>query len=99
MKALEAFKIGNVNYLMTTDLVGRGIDISGVETVINYHMPRGCDIKKYIHRVGRTARAGRNGVSVSFVSEGDRKLMKEVAKRTLKNVHMLYIFLFFYFFF
>ena len=59
MKALHAFREGSVDYLMATDLASRGLDIKGVETVINYDMPT--QLAQYLHRVGRTARAGRRG--------------------------------------
>jgi ATP-dependent RNA helicase DDX27 len=57
--ALQEFKAGQVDYLLATDLASRGLDIKGVETVINYDMPG--QLSAYTHRVGRTARAGRNG--------------------------------------
>jgi ATP-dependent RNA helicase DDX27 len=59
LKALHLFRDGQVNYLMATDLASRGLDIKGIETVINYDMPS--QLAQYLHRVGRTARAGRKG--------------------------------------
>ena len=59
LKALQHFRDGQVNYLMATDLASRGLDIKGIETVVNYDMPT--QLAQYLHRVGRTARAGRKG--------------------------------------
>lgn len=59
LTALNEFKTGKVDYLLATDLASRGLDIKGVETVINYDMPG--QLAQYTHRVGRTARAGRKG--------------------------------------
>jgi ATP-dependent RNA helicase DDX27 len=84
LEALEEFRESSVDYLIATDLAGRGLDISGVKVVINLEMPR--DMATYVHRVGRTARAGRAGVSVTLVSEGQRSVMKEVVKRAALNV-------------
>jgi len=66
LKALHLFRDGQVNYLMATDLASRGLDIKGIETVINYDMPS--QLAQYLHRVGRTARAGRKGrfVRISY---------------------------------
>ena len=61
-EALEKFRDGEVNYLLCTDLASRGLDIKGVETVINYHFPQ--QLAAYIHRVGRTARAGLTGAAL-----------------------------------
>jgi len=82
-KALERFRKGITKYLICTDIASRGIDILGIKTVINYDMPK--DLKTYIHRVGRTARMGRQGTSVSFVGEADRPLLKKIVKRAKKN--------------
>ena len=59
LKSLQLFRDGQVNYLMATDLASRGLDIKGIQTVINYDMPS--ELAQYLHRVGRTARAGMKG--------------------------------------
>ncbi|GJM95675.1 hypothetical protein PR202_ga12446 [Eleusine coracana subsp. coracana] len=77
--ALEVFKKQEVDFLIATDVAARGIDIVGVRTVINFSCPR--DVKTYLHRVGRTARAGREGYAVTFVTDDDRSLLKAIAKK------------------
>lgn len=84
LEALEKFKLKNVDILVATDVAARGLDISGVQTVVNFVMP--ATIEHYIHRVGRTARAGRAGVSVSLAGETERKIVKEVIKRAKNPV-------------
>ncbi|CAG8766306.1 19821_t:CDS:2, partial [Cetraspora pellucida] len=78
IEALEAFRDGKVDFLLATNLASRGLDIKGIETVINYNMPQ--NYEHYIHRVGRTARAGRGGRSVTFTGEADRKILKMIIK-------------------
>eukprot|EP01130_Rhizamoeba_saxonica_P007509 TRINITY_DN3037_c0_g1_i1.p1 TRINITY_DN3037_c0_g1~~TRINITY_DN3037_c0_g1_i1.p1 ORF type:complete len:672 (-),score=158.25 TRINITY_DN3037_c0_g1_i1:1603-3618(-) len=78
--SMESFKNKEVDYLLCTDLASRGLDIQGVQTVINYTMPNSQEI--YIHRVGRTARAGKNGRAVSLVSDNDRGLLKKIIKNS-----------------
>ncbi|KAI8458985.1 P-loop containing nucleoside triphosphate hydrolase protein [Phakopsora pachyrhizi] len=78
LKSLQKFKDGEVSYLLATDLASRGLDIKGVERVINYESPNQYDV--YLHRIGRTARAGEKGCSLTLVGESDRKLVKEARK-------------------
>lgn len=78
LEALEAFREGSVEVLLCTDLAARGLDISGVKAVINFEMPS--QVETYVHRIGRTARAGRGGQSCTLIGEGRRYLMKEVIK-------------------
>lgn len=76
---LARFRNGEVALLLTTDLGGRGLDIERVDRVVNVHLPR--DIDNYLHRVGRTARAGRKGLVVNFVSQRDLPLMAKLRRR------------------
>jgi ATP-dependent RNA helicase DeaD len=62
---MRRFREGSVTYLVATDVIGRGIDVSGVSHIINYDIPEFCD--DYVHRVGRTGRMGREGVAYTFV--------------------------------
>lgn len=80
LQALQEFKDGQVDYLLATDLASRGLDIKGVETVINYDMPG--QLSAYTHRIGRTARAGRSGRAISLVGEADRKMLKAAIKQS-----------------
>ena len=65
-----------IDFLVATDILSRGIDIDDIRLVINYDVPRDCD--DYIHRVGRTARAGNEGRAVTFVSEEDQIFFKRI---------------------
>ena len=78
LEALELFRKGEVDVLLATDLAARGLDISRVETVINFEMPN--QVETYIHRIGRTARAGRGGRSCTLIGEGRRHFMKQIIK-------------------
>lgn len=87
LAALDSFRDSSVDLLLCTDLAARGLDILGVETVVNYDMPT--EMKEYVHRVGRTARAGRAGRACSIVCTSvndERKVLKAVAKRANSNL-------------
>jgi ATP-dependent RNA helicase RhlE len=76
---LSAFRQGTVSVLLTTDLGGRGLDIERVDRVINVHLPR--EVNNYLHRVGRTARAGRTGLVINLVTQRDHPLLAKLRKR------------------
>ena len=76
--SLKKFEDDKIDILLATDDAVRGLDIRGVETVINYTMPS--TFEEYLHRVARNARAGKTGRSVSIVGEADLKIVKEIAE-------------------
>ncbi|KAL8994043.1 MAG: hypothetical protein Q9169_005885 [Polycauliona sp. 2 TL-2023] len=78
LAALTSFRTGEVTHLLATDVASRGLDIKGVETVFNYTAPQNLNI--YLHRVGRTARAGAPGRSCTLAAEPDRKVVKAAVK-------------------
>ena len=75
------FKSGQYDVLVATDIVARGIDIDDIEMVINYDLPH--DTEDYVHRIGRTARANRDGVAISFVAEEDIYWCQQIEKMPL----------------
>lgn len=78
IQAIESFRAGTASFLLATDVASRGLDIKGVDSVINYEAPQSHEI--YLHRVGRTARAGRTGRSCTLAAEPDRKVVKAAVK-------------------
>ena len=76
--ALENFKSGTIKVLIATDIAARGIDVQGVSHVINFDMP--VDAESYVHRIGRTARAGKDGNAISFCDETERDALSRVQK-------------------
>lgn len=80
LAALASFKNGDVKILVATDVAARGIDVPDVSHVINYDMPRGSDV--YVHRIGRTGRAGAKGVAISLIEAHDYVWVGKVARYT-----------------
>ena len=78
--ALQAFRQGKVKLLVATDIAARGIDVSGVSHVINFEIPNIAE--QYVHRIGRTARAGAEGIAISFVADDERPYLKAIEKAT-----------------
>jgi superfamily II DNA/RNA helicase len=75
---LKAFRDGEIKLLVSTDLASRGLDLEHVARVINYHLP--IELKNYLHRVGRTARAGRKGLVINLVTERDDRYPFPIAE-------------------
>lgn len=86
-RTLKNFKSGDLQFLVATDVAARGLDISGVTHVYNYDIPQ--DPESYVHRIGRTGRAGANGVSVTFVSRNEEGYLREIEKLTKKRMQAL----------
>lgn len=78
------FKSGQVDVLVATDIVARGIDIDDILMVINYDVPR--DAEDYVHRIGRTARAQRDGVAITFVSDNDMRYFSNIERFLEKSI-------------
>ena len=72
-RVMDSFRKGNLTVLVATDIAARGLDIDDVDTVVNFELPR--DPEDYVHRIGRTARAGRKGRAVSFIGRRDFSLL------------------------
>jgi len=78
LKALEAFKSGEVDLLVCTDVAARGLDIKDVPAVFNFDVP--FNAEDYVHRIGRTGRAGASGLALSFVASSDQRLVADIEK-------------------
>ncbi|MFH0762327.1 MAG: DEAD/DEAH box helicase, partial [Candidatus Omnitrophota bacterium] len=77
-EALDGFKSGRYRVLIATDIAARGIDVTGIEVVINYDLPE--DAENYVHRIGRTARAGCRGHAISFATPDQRRDVRDIEK-------------------
>ena len=77
-EALDGFKSGRYKVLVATDIAARGIDVTGIELVINYDLPE--DAENYVHRIGRTARAGKLGHAVSFATPDQSRDVRDIEK-------------------
>jgi ATP-dependent RNA helicase RhlE len=77
-RALSEFKAGSLRVLVATDVAARGLDVDGISHVINYDMPH--EPETYVHRVGRTARAGARGAALSFCSQEERQNLSRIER-------------------
>ncbi|KQM67602.1 DEAD/DEAH box helicase [Sphingomonas sp. Leaf17] len=83
-RALGEFKAGKVKILVATDIAARGIDVSGVSHVINFELPNVAE--QYVHRIGRTARAGASGTAVAFCADDEKAYLRDIEKITRQKV-------------
>jgi ATP-dependent RNA helicase RhlE len=79
-RALERFRSGHARVLVATDIAARGIDVDGVSHVINFELPH--EPESYVHRIGRTARAGNAGIAVAFCDASERQLLRDIERLT-----------------
>jgi len=86
LKALAAFKAGEIELLVATDVAARGIDIAALPAVFNFDIPFGAE--DYVHRIGRTGRAGASGLAVSLVTASDARLMADIEKLIKKKIEV-----------
>jgi len=86
LKALEAFKQGEVDLLVCTDVAARGLDIKDVPAVFNFDVP--FNAEDYVHRIGRTGRAGASGLAVTLVSPSDTRLVSDIEKLIKKKLEI-----------
>ncbi|MBL8757950.1 MAG: DEAD/DEAH box helicase [Phycisphaerae bacterium] len=83
-RALDAFKAGRVRVLVATDVAARGLDVDGITHVFNFDMPM--EPEAYVHRIGRTGRAGASGLAISFCDQDERDLLRQVERLTAKRI-------------
>jgi ATP-dependent RNA helicase RhlE len=86
LKALEAFKRGEVDVLVATDVAARGLDIADLPAVFNFDVP--FNAEDYVHRIGRTGRAGASGLAVTLVSPSDARLVADIEKLIKKTIEL-----------
>ena len=86
-RALKNFKEGTTRVLVATDIAARGIDVDGVSHVINYDLPN--IPESYVHRIGRTARAGANGIAISFCAADERAYLKDIERLIRQPVEVI----------
>ena len=78
IQALEKFRLGKVRVLVATDIASRGLDVDGITHVINYELPKEAD--SYVHRIGRTARAGMEGIAISLCDAGEKSYLRMIER-------------------
>ena len=84
--ALEGFRRGKTPVLVATDIAARGIDVDGITHVVNYDLPNVPEV--YVHRIGRTARAGASGTAIAFCAPAERPLLRDIERLIRKTIHV-----------
>src|SRR5438445_81604 len=84
-RILQAFRDGKITYLVATDVVGRGIDVTNISHIINYDLPH--DPENYVHRIGRTGRMGADGVAIAFVTPEQGEQLTAIESFINKQIH------------
>ena len=84
LRALDGFRRGRTRVLVATDIAARGIDVDGVTHVVNYELPE--TPEAYVHRIGRTARAGASGRAISLCDNGERSLLRQIERLTRQTL-------------
>src|SRR5205823_13106631 len=83
-RVLAAFRTGKVRILVATDIAARGIDVDGISHVVNYDLPN--IPESYVHRIGRTARAGADGIAISFCDSEERPFLRDIEKLIRQSI-------------
>jgi ATP-dependent RNA helicase DeaD len=86
-RVMKQFKDGSIQMLIATDVAARGLDISGITHIYNFDIPQ--DPEVYVHRIGRTARAGKSGISITFVTPRETRLLKIIERMVGQRMHRL----------
>ena len=86
-RALAAFRTGEIKILVATDIAARGIDVGGISHVFNFELPNVAE--QYVHRIGRTARAGATGIAIAFVADDERPFLRAIEKLTRVKLEMV----------
>jgi ATP-dependent RNA helicase RhlE len=87
-RALNDFKTGQVRVLVATDIAARGIDVDGITHVINFELPNIAE--SYVHRIGRTARAGAEGIAISFCDAEERAFLRDIERLTSQKITVVF---------
>ena len=86
-RALAMFRTGEIKILVATDIAARGIDVGGISHVFNFELPNVAE--QYVHRIGRTARAGATGIAIAFVADDERPYLRAIEKLTRVKLEMV----------
>jgi ATP-dependent RNA helicase RhlE len=86
-RALDAFKCGKLRVLVATDIAARGIDIDDISHVVNFELPN--EPESYVHRIGRTARAGAGGAAISFCDQSERNYLRDIERLTRLKIEVV----------